>query len=88
MKTADNINNLFENSKITLGKDVDKKILDNATSALPHQPNADKTIWRIIMHSKTIKQIAAAIIIIAGILSLTLFDKTVPSVYALEKTFE
>jgi hypothetical protein len=32
--------------------------------------------------------IAAAIIIIAGFLSLTLFDKTVPSAYAIEQTVE
>jgi hypothetical protein len=37
MKPADNINNLFEKSKITVGKDVDKKILNEATSALPQQ---------------------------------------------------
>ena len=38
------------------------------------------------MHSKMTKPIAAAIIIIAGFLSLTLFDKTVPSAYAIEQT--
>ena len=74
MKPADNINNLFENSKITVGSDVDKKILNKAMIALPRQAKADRNIWSIIMHSKITKPIAAAIIIIAvltGIYQIT-----------------
>ena len=86
MKSADNIKNLFEKSKITVGSEVDKKILNEATSALPHQANVDRNIWSIIMHSKITKPLAAAIVIIVGFLSLTLLDKTVSPAYAIEKT--
>jgi hypothetical protein len=88
MKPADNINNLFEKSKITVGKDVDKKILNTAASALPSRTNADRNIWSIIMHNKLTKSLAAAIIIIASVLSLTLFNITLPQAYALEDTIE
>ena len=89
MKLADNINNLFENSKITVGSDVDKKILNEAMNALPHQAKQpDRNIWSIIMHSKITKPLAAAIIIIAGVLSLTLLNITIPKAYALEDTIK
>lgn len=77
MKSADNIKNLFKNSRITVGQHVDKKILDKAASALPQQATQpDRSTWSIIMHSKITKfsGIAAAIIIIAvltGIYQLT-----------------
>jgi formylglycine-generating enzyme required for sulfatase activity len=87
MKPADNIKNLFENSKITVGSDVDKKILNKANSVLPRQAiQPDRQIWSMIMHSKLTKPLAAAIIIIAGFLSLTLLDNTVSPAYAIEKT--
>lgn len=85
MKPADNIKNLFENSKITVGKDVDKKILNKAASALPRRTNADKNIWSIIMHNKLTKPLAAAIIFIVGIMSLTVWDTTVTPAQAMEQ---
>ena len=72
MKPADNIKNLFKNSKITVGQHVDKKILNKATCALPQQTaQPDRNSWSIIMHSKLTKPIAAAIAIC--ILSLIFF---------------
>ena len=74
MKSADNINNLFKNSEITVGSEVDKKILNKAASALPRKAiQSDRNIWSIIMHNKIIKPVAAAIIIavLAGIYQLT-----------------
>lgn len=89
MKPADNIKNLFKNSNITVGQQVDEKTLDEAMNALPHSTlRADGNIWSTIMHNKITKPIAAAIIIITGFLSLTLFNKTVPQAYALEDTIK
>ncbi|MHC4552544.1 MAG: LolA family protein [Planctomycetota bacterium] len=66
MKSADTINKLFNQSKITVGSNVDKKILDNAMSALPHQTRQPETnIWSLIMHRKITKPIAAAAIFTA-----------------------
>ncbi|MHC4952163.1 MAG: hypothetical protein ACYTEU_14460 [Planctomycetota bacterium] len=82
MKPADNINNLFEKSKITVGKDVDKKILNTAASALPRRTNADRNIWSIIMHSKLTKPIAAAIIVVAVLTIPSLLDNSDGKLYA------
>ena len=76
MKPADNINKLFEYSKVTVGPDVDKKILNTAASALPRRTNADKNIWSIIMHNKLTKPLAAAIIIAAGLIFLNTNNAT------------
>jgi len=71
MKPADNINNLFKNSKITVGSNVDKKIINKAANALPRQAiQPDRNIWSIIMHSKITKPLAAAIVLIAVSVSL------------------
>jgi hypothetical protein len=45
-------------------------------------------IWRTIMKSPITKIAAAAVIIIAVVLSINLWDKSIPSAYALEQTIE
>ena len=65
MKSADTINKLFNQSKITVGSNVDKKILKQAMSALPHQAKTDRHRWSLIMHRKITKPIAAAAIFTA-----------------------
>ena len=45
-------------------------------------------IWRIIMKSPVTKLAAAAVIIAAGALSINLWDKSIPTAYALEQTIE
>lgn len=90
--TEKKIQNLIKNLNNQTRPELDQKILDNCFTELNTQKSSAPTprpnIWRIIMHSKTIKPIAAAIIIVAGFLSLTLFDKTVPSAYAIEETLK
>lgn len=88
MKLVDNIKNLFKNSKIIVGTDIDKKILHKAISALPPQaPQPDKNIWSTIMHSKITKLsgIAAIILLIA---MLTIMNKTAPKAWAIEQTID
>ena len=45
-------------------------------------------LWSDIMKTKTIKFATAAVIIIAALFSITIFDKTMPSAYAIEQTVE
>ncbi len=45
-------------------------------------------IWRTIMKSPIIKLAAAAVIIIAVVLSINLWDKSIPAAYALDQTIE
>jgi outer membrane lipoprotein-sorting protein len=90
--TEKKIHNLIQNLNDKTRPELDQKILDDCFIELENQvsstPPAGPTIWRIIMNSKFTKPIAAAIIIIAAILSLTFFDKVVAPAYAVEKTVE
>ena len=87
--TEKKIQNLIQNLKENTQPELDARILDNCFTELNTQkstPTQGQNIWRTIMYSKITKPIAAAIIIIAGFLSLTIFDKTVPQAYAIEQT--
>ena len=90
--TEKKIENLIQNLNDQTRPELDRKILDDCLNKLDMQkssrPVARPNRWRIIMHSRITKQIAAAIIIVAGVFSLTLFNKTVPSAYAIEQTLE
>ncbi|MHC4230995.1 MAG: LolA family protein [Planctomycetota bacterium] len=80
--------NIDDRSNTEHKQSLHKQMLDacqdapSDNTALRIQP-----LWSRIMHSKITKRIAAAIFI-AGILSLTLFDKTVSQVYAIEETLK
>ena len=88
MKPADNINNLFENSTITIAPDVDSSILDKALKALPHPSSTGhNNRWRMIMHSNLTKAAIAAGLI-AIVYWLTLSDKGVTEAYAIDQTLE
>ena len=90
--TEKKIQNLIQNLKENTRPELDAKILDSCFTELntpkSSTPAQSPNIWRIIMKTKITKLTAAAIIIIAGFLSLTLFDKTVPQAYAIEQTLE
>ena len=90
--TEKNIENLIQNLNDQTRPELDRKILDNCFNELNTQksstPKPRPNRWRIVMHSKITKPIAAAIIIIAGILSLTLLDKTVTPAWAIEDTIK
>ena len=92
MRPTEKIENLIKNINDKTQPELDAKILDNCFNEMNIQksftPIQSRNIRSIIMHNKIIKPIAAAIIIIAGFFFLTLFDKTVPQVYAIEQTVE
>jgi hypothetical protein len=85
--TAKKIQNLLKNLNDKTRPELDKKILDDCLKELNTQkssaPVKGPNIWSIIMHSKITKPVAAAMVFIAVILSLTLFDKTVSKTYAM-----
>jgi outer membrane lipoprotein-sorting protein len=58
-----------------------------------HTRRREKTIpavqiWRMIMKSKTTKFAAAAVVIAVVVLSISLWDKSIPAAYAIEQTIE
>ena len=56
------------------------------SSVQPSNKQQRNTVLRRVLMKNTIKFTAAAVILVAATLSLTLFDQTVPSAYALEQT--
>ena len=63
----------------------------NRIETAPEQPGQNKagnTLLRRLLMKRTIKFAAAAVVVIAAVLSLTLFDKTVSKAYALEQTVQ
>ncbi len=93
--TRDNIEQNLEKLSRAIGDD--ERFLENLMSridALPDSRTERKTemknkllVRRLIMNRFT-KLAAAAVIIIAVVLSVTLFDKTIPRAYALEQTIQ
>ncbi|UCF16584.1 MAG: hypothetical protein JSW59_03810 [Phycisphaerales bacterium] len=62
-------------------------ILDAQEKSKRKEPAATKpNVWRIIINSRTARLAAAATIILAVMLSINLWNKTVPIVYALDQT--
>jgi len=87
------VEKLIKNLHDTTSADMDKRILKDTLKVLEQsertksagvQPN----IWRIIMKSRITKLAAAAVIIIAVVLSITFLDKSVTTAYAIEQTIE
>ncbi len=93
MKPAETIKHLLENMNVTPDPEKDRQMLEailRAQVQSNNQPPADSKpgIWRIMMHNKLTKPIAAMIIFIAAFLGLTLFEKTLSPVYAVEQTVQ
>lgn len=92
MRSERNINRLIGNLHDTTSAQMDERVLGGVLRALENstkraavtQPN----MWRIIMKSPIIKLAVAAVIIIAAMLSIHLWDKSTPSAYAFVQTVE
>ena len=91
MKPAENIERLLNYMNVTPDPEKDEQVLKAVLAAQvetrQHTPaNMKPGIWRMIMHSKITKSIAAAIIIIAGITGMNLLNE--PSAWAIEQSIE
>ncbi len=98
MKPAKNIEKHIKNIYVeslpaTTSAELDERVLGNVMGTLEEskkknsaaiQPN----IRRIIMKSRITKFAAAAVIIVAVGLSVSLWDKSIPAAYAIEQTIE
>ena len=93
MKPADNIKKFFKNAAISTNPKADQAVFNEVLTAqekmIEAQPAEFKpSVWRIIMKSRITKFAAAAVIIIAVVLSIIFLDKSTPSAYALEQTLK
>ena len=77
MQPADDIKRLIDKSKIASSGQVDRRILADALADLENRRTIDALarpgVWRVVMHSKTVKLAAAAAIVIAVLLGLQFF---------------
>ncbi len=83
-----------ENSLLTqLGQNIDADMDVRCQRAIKtlttlKDNKKEKSIWCIIMHKKITKFAAAAVIILAVILSISILDKSTTSVYAFQQTID
>ncbi|MFC1738681.1 hypothetical protein ACFL1G_06500 [Planctomycetota bacterium] len=98
MNAAENIERLIkkfyeaEKSSATTSAEMDKRVLDDVLVAYEKSKKAKTAvkqplIWRIIMN-RPVTKIAAAVIIVAAVLSITFFDKLTTTAYAIEQTIK
>ncbi len=96
MRLADNIEKLIRDLRIldvnTTG-DMDKRTLDDALRAqeklkitTPARTGPD--IWRTIMRNRNAQIAASAVMIVASVLAIGLWDRSTPTAYAIEQTIE
>jgi len=88
MKPAEKIERLIKKSRYKASPEAYDKALGSFLQAVDGYEKqkpalTEPNIWRIIMKSKKVRFVAAAIFIIATVLSLTIFDKTVTTTYAI-----
>ena len=87
-------NRLVNNGKAMVQSNLENVVLDriireqNVRLKTATMVSTSLKIRRIIMKSKIVKLAAAAVIIIAVVLTMNLLDKSIPAAYALEHTIE
>ncbi len=93
MRPTENIEKLIKNINIDTNAKIDEEVLGDVIEAF-EKSKVKKTsaieqkIWRIIMKSRMTKLAAAAVIIVAVIISITFLDKSVTPAYGIEQTIE
>ncbi len=93
MKPAEKIERLIKKSRYKAGSEAYDKALGSflqVVDAYEKQKPAltEPNIWRIIMKSRITKIAAAAVIVLAVVFSMTIFDKSMPTAYAIEQTIQ
>jgi hypothetical protein len=88
MREKRKINELFKDKlKTSASPELDRRI-DSLIARADKKQTQTSNTWRLIMKNRITKFAAAAVIIIAVTLSITLFDKTATPAWAIEDTIE
>ena len=84
MRSADDIKKLIKNAPVHINEQMNEKVLDGLLSEFKNTPSAapKPSIWRIIMKAKLTKLAVAAVVIVAVILTIGVFNKTMPTASA------
>jgi hypothetical protein len=93
MRPADDIKRFIDKAAVSTNPNADKAVLDVVLAA--QEKATDKTsaaprpsVRSIVMRSPITKLAAAAVVVVAVVLFLGLWDKSAPSAYAFEQTIE
>jgi hypothetical protein len=80
MRSADDIRRLFKNAELRIHPDGDERVFEDVLQARRHpmedQPVMPDSIWRTIMKSPLTKLAAAAVVVIACLIGLSLWRTT------------
>ncbi len=93
MRPAEDIERLIKNLTDRTSAQMDEQVLTDVLRALEESKKnksaaSKPNIRRTIMKSPITKLAAAAVIIVGVVLSVTMWDKTTPTAYALEQTIQ
>jgi hypothetical protein len=93
MKYAEDIKKYFKKSTLSINPDRHEAIFEKIQSAQDESRTTAPASYRLnlrsnIMKSTILKLTAAVVIIVGVVLSVTIWDKTTPKVYALEQTIQ
>ena len=88
MRPAEDIKKLIKNASIKTDPEVNQAVLNGLLTELDkskskHSVTRQPNIWRIIMKTKITKFTAAALVIMALVLSITFLDKSVTPAYGI-----
>ncbi len=80
MRSADDIKQLFKKAELRIHPDADERMFEDVSQARRHsledQPAAPDSTWREIMRSPLTKLAAAAVVVIACLIGLSLWKTT------------
>ncbi|MHC4398404.1 MAG: hypothetical protein ACYTG0_01855 [Planctomycetota bacterium] len=91
MTRTDDLERLIEEYRVTTDAALDRRILDDAESAMPQPGGAAASrfwIWSTVMKSPWTQSAAVATIAVVAVLALTFILPTSTPTYALEQTIE
>ena len=88
------IQNIYTNKlKVNTTANFDERVISNLMNTLEEQKakksfKIQTNIWRIIMNNRITKFVAAAVVLAAVVLSITIFDNTTQEAYAIEQSIK
>jgi hypothetical protein len=88
MIKAENIEKLIEKLHDTTSNEMDERVLKDVLHALAESQKTTTLTRRTIMKSPITKLAAAAVIILAAVLSISIWNKSMPTAYALDQTIK
>jgi len=88
------VQNIYTNKfQVTMTNNFDERVISNIMNTVEEPKTKMSTtnqtnIWRIIMNNRITKFAAAAVVLAAVVLSITIFDNTVQEAYAIEQSIK